>query len=235
MHIEEDEQVGRAIALVLAVVALELARLGRDWLANLADQLDRALVEADHRALGIGLFGIEVEHILHAGDILAIDLRNAPHVLAPRLEVVLGQPPAYRLPGDVGVLGELDQLTRQKLQGPAGTAFGRARTSRRHQQSLLFAGELALCSGARLLAERRLQVAEHEAALGPVDGRAAHADAPRDLIVTGTGIGGQENLRSLELARGVLSAAQKRGEFSPPGLAQFDPIDGVIGRRLVDS
>src|SRR5215470_12008464 len=38
------------------------------------------------------------------------------------------------------------------------------------QQGLLFAGQLAICSGARLFAERRLQVAKHEAALGPIDG-----------------------------------------------------------------
>lgn len=34
MHVEEHEQVGRAIALVLAVIALELARLGRDRQAD---------------------------------------------------------------------------------------------------------------------------------------------------------------------------------------------------------
>lgn len=48
--------------------------------------LDRALVEADHRPVGIGRLGIEIEHIFHAGDIFAIDLWNAPHVLPPRLE-----------------------------------------------------------------------------------------------------------------------------------------------------
>ena len=40
--------------------------------------------------------------------------------------------------------------------------------------------ELALCAGARLFAERRLQVAFDEAALGPVDRRAADADARGD-------------------------------------------------------
>ena len=50
MGVEEDEQVDRAIAAILAVVALELARRGRDRLANLADQLGRALVEAHHRS-----------------------------------------------------------------------------------------------------------------------------------------------------------------------------------------
>src|SRR5271166_3824085 len=91
MHVEEDEQVGRSIALILAVVTFELARRGRDRLAYLADELGRALVEADHRALRIGLFGIEIEHILHAGDVFAVDPWNAPHVLAPGLEVIFGQ------------------------------------------------------------------------------------------------------------------------------------------------
>ena len=80
---------------IFAIVAFELTRLGRDRLANLTDELDRALVEADHRPLGIGRLGIE--HVFHAGDVFAIDLWNAPHILAPRLEAVFGQPPAHRL------------------------------------------------------------------------------------------------------------------------------------------
>src|SRR5882762_2240676 len=100
MHVEEDEEVGRPIALILAVEALKLTRLGLDRLADLANQLSRALVETDHWALRIGRLSIEVEHILHAGDELAVDLRDAPHVLAPGLELVFGQTPAYCLTGD---------------------------------------------------------------------------------------------------------------------------------------
>ena len=97
IHIHEHEQVRSPIAPVLAVVALDLPWLGGDRLAHFADQLDRALVEADHRALRIRRFGIEVEHILHARDILPVDFGNAPHVLAPWLEMVLGQAPAHCL------------------------------------------------------------------------------------------------------------------------------------------
>jgi hypothetical protein len=132
MHIEEDEQVGRPIALVFAVVALKLPRLG-----------------------------IEVEHILHAGDVLAVHLRNAPHVLAPGLEVVFGQAPAHGLPGEAVVLGEPDQFTRQQFERPTGAALRRL-----GQQSFLFARELAVCSGggssrsaaARLLSTKRCLV-----------------------------------------------------------------------------
>ena len=51
VHIEDDEQVDRAVALVFVVVAFGLAGRGGDRQAHLADQLGRALVEADHRPL----------------------------------------------------------------------------------------------------------------------------------------------------------------------------------------
>ena len=76
VHVEEDEQVGGAIALILAIVTLQLARLGLDRLTNLADELGRAFVETDHWTLGILLLSVEVEHILHAGDELAVDLKE---------------------------------------------------------------------------------------------------------------------------------------------------------------
>ena len=174
MHVEEDEQVGGAVAFILAVVSFDPTRLGLDGLADLADQLGRALVETHHRALWVGRFGVEIEHILHAGDELAVDLRDTPHVLAPRLELVFGQAPAHGLAGDVVVLGEPDQFIRQELQGPTGAAFGRGR---RDQQGFLLAGKLTVRAGPRLFAQRRLQIAEYEAALGPIDGRSTHSDA----------------------------------------------------------
>ena len=110
------------------------------------------------------------------------------------------------------------------FQRPAGAALRGAGAGRRHQQGFFLARELAFRSRTRLLAQRPLQIAFHEAPLGPVDGRAAHADAPRDLLVAGAGIGRQQNLRSLELAGGMLAAAQQRREFAALGLAEFDPI-----------
>src|SRR6185437_17118033 len=73
-------------------------------------------------------------------------------------------------------------------------------------------------------AERRRQVAEHEALLGPVNSRAADAHTGRDIIVAGSGVGGQQDLRSLELAHRMLAATQKRHEFGVLSLAEFDPI-----------
>jgi hypothetical protein len=57
----------------------------------------------------IGLFSIEVEHVLHAGHILGVDLRNAPHILAPWFQVIFGQAPARGLTRKADVLGEADR------------------------------------------------------------------------------------------------------------------------------
>ena len=55
MDIEEDEQIGGSVALVLAIVALKLTLPRRDRRPHLADELDRALVEAsDSTTFGIG-------------------------------------------------------------------------------------------------------------------------------------------------------------------------------------
>src|ERR1700737_3923423 len=97
--VEEDEHVDRPVASILAVIALALPRHGLDRLPYLTDELGRALVETDNRPLRIRRLRIQGEHILHASDVLAVDMRNAPPVLAPRLEVVFGQPTAHCLPG----------------------------------------------------------------------------------------------------------------------------------------
>jgi hypothetical protein len=97
MRIEGDEEIDGAVAAVLVIVTLALSRLGWDRLAHLADKLDGGFVEADQRPLGIRRFSLEIEHVFHAGDVFAIDMGNAPHVPAPRLEVIIGQPAAHGL------------------------------------------------------------------------------------------------------------------------------------------
>src|SRR5258708_4973023 len=93
--------------LIAASLAKILARTSPPYLT---DELGRALVETDNRALRIRRLRIQVEHILHASDVLAVDMRNAPPVLAPRLGVVFGQPTAHCLSGDAVMLGEPDQF-----------------------------------------------------------------------------------------------------------------------------
>ena len=60
VHVNEHEQVGRAVASVLVIVTLDPARLGGNRLTGLADELDLALVEADHRPLRIGRLGLQL-------------------------------------------------------------------------------------------------------------------------------------------------------------------------------
>ena len=155
-------------------------------------------------------------------------------VLAPWLQVVFGQAPAHSFPRDACVSGEADQFTRQKLKRPARAARGWARTSGRDQKRFLFARELTARARARLFPERRLQVAEHEAALGPVHSRAAHADARGNLLIAGAGIRRKQNLRALELARRLLATAQECSQLVAFGLVQLDPIAYIHPCLLLD-
>jgi len=122
------------------------------------------------------------------------------------------------------VLGELDQFTGQQLQCPTAAACRWLGTGGGDEQGLLLAREFAARSRARFFAERRFQVAEHEAAFGAVHGGPARANAPGNFLVAGSGIGRQQNLRAFKATRRVLAAVQQRGQLLAFGLAQFDPI-----------
>src|ERR1700675_3143546 len=58
--VEKDEQVDPPVASILAVIALMLPRHGLDRLPYLTDELGRALVETDNRALRIRRLRIQV-------------------------------------------------------------------------------------------------------------------------------------------------------------------------------
>ena len=115
----------------------------------------------------------------------------------PELEWLFGYPYALALM----LIAAIIPFVWFKRKGLAMTGAGR-----RYQQGFFLDREFAFRPGTRLVAERPLQIALHEASLRPVHGRATHADAPCDLLVAGTGIGSQQDLCSLELARRMLAA-----------------------------
>jgi hypothetical protein len=83
------------------------------------------------------------------GNVVGVDLGNAPHVLTPGLQIVLGQ--AGHVSRDRALVrGQFDHFARQQFQRPTGAAGQWIRAGCCHQQGFLLAGELALCSRARL-------------------------------------------------------------------------------------
>src|SRR6202034_4599336 len=123
--IEEHEQIGCAIAPILAIIPLELTWCRRDWFAHLANQLGWAFVAANHWMRRIEFFGIKIENILHPGDIAAVDLRDAPHIPAPWLQIVLGQTSAHRLARQFFMYREPDHRAGQKIECPAFASLRR--------------------------------------------------------------------------------------------------------------
>ena len=189
MRVEEDKEINRPIAPVFAIIAFRLAQLGRNRLANLADELMRAFIKAYDGSLWIMPFGVEVEHVFHPGDIDSIDLRDAPHVPAPGLEIILGQAPADGLARQAVMLGELDHLARQQFQRPALAPLGRGGAGGRDQKRLLLSGELAFAARARLLVERGFQIAFHKAARGSINRRSTDPNAFGDRLIVHACIG----------------------------------------------
>ncbi len=55
---------------------------------NVADELTRALIEADHRRNRVIWLFIQIEYLFHTGEKLAVYLCKTPLVFLPRLEVV---------------------------------------------------------------------------------------------------------------------------------------------------
>ena len=119
------------------------------------------------------------------------------------------------------MFGEADHLASEQFQRPAGAATRRARTGGSDQESFLLAGELALAARPRGLGQRRFQPAFHETSLGAVDGRAADADPGLDRRVAHPGIGGEQDLGSLEPAGGVPAAGEPTVQFATFLFAEF--------------
>jgi hypothetical protein len=103
------------------------------------------------------------------------------------------------------MVGQLDHRASQQLERPAGATFGRARTGSGHKQGFFVAGQLTVSTCPRLLVQGGFEIAFNEAALGPVNGRAADSHSSGNLFVAEPAVGGQQNLGSFDLA-GVMLA-----------------------------
>ena len=129
---------------------------------------------------------------------VGVDLRDAPHLPAPRLRIGVGSAPPHRLARQALVRGRLDHLAGEQVQRPSGAA------RRRVSQAVATSG-LPPCRSLRSRGRNSslspLQVALHEPPFGAVHRRAADADTGCDLLVADAGVRRQQDLRSLEFAR----------------------------------
>ena len=73
------ENIGRAAALVLVIASRFPPRSGRRSGTDIRMQCHRFLVQADYRLLGIVGLLIHLQHVLHLGDVVFIEVGHAPH------------------------------------------------------------------------------------------------------------------------------------------------------------
>ena len=71
-RLDDHEQVGRPVPGVLVVLLARGAGRRRDRLGDIAPQILARLIEADHRPGRVVRLGVQLEHVLHAVDELAI-------------------------------------------------------------------------------------------------------------------------------------------------------------------
>jgi len=149
--------------------------------------------------------------------------------------MVLGQASADGLTGQTVMVGQLDHRASQQLQRPAGATVGRARTGGGDEQGFFVVGQLAIGACPPLLVQGGFEIAFNEAALGPVNGRAANSDSGGNIVVAEPAVSGEQNLGPFDLAGVMLAAAHQRGEFTPLGFAQFDMVayvhPGLLANR----
>src|SRR6266849_8173664 len=181
--VEKHEDVGGAISHVLVVDACRLPWFRGDGHARLADKLARCLVEADHWAALVQSLSVKLKDVFHPGDELGVDLRDAPHLLLPRLQLLLRQPATDSLGRERFVRSQPHHFVRQQLASPIRSTCGRLCTCSRDEQRLLSRRELSPRAWSGLLAECLLQTLFNEPPFGPIHGRCADRDIRGDLLV----------------------------------------------------
>ena len=101
---DKDEYVLGSIAAILVVDPPGVTALGRDGDAGLVEELVRFFVEANDRSQRVVLLGVEVEYILHPLDELSVDGRDAPHLVLPWFDLLLGKPAPDGVPRNAVVV-----------------------------------------------------------------------------------------------------------------------------------
>jgi len=125
VDVDKHEDVGSPVAHILVVETSSLARFGAHRHALFTDQLSWRFIEAHDRMPLVGRFGVQREYVLHASDILGVDLGDAAHLLQPRLELQLVEPTTNGLVGNRIVHRQADHLVSEKLHRPTRSAARR--------------------------------------------------------------------------------------------------------------
>jgi hypothetical protein len=91
-----------------------------------------------------------------------------------------------------------------------------------YQQRLLFVCQFARRPGPWTLIQRPGEIAFHRSLLGSIHCGQADRDIAGNLLITGSRIRRQQNLRTLELAHRVLSTPQQPLQLAAFALSQLD-------------
>jgi hypothetical protein len=145
---KKHEQIGRAIAPIFRNHNVQICRARQ----GSARELRQSIVSGFRRSKLQDALDQRLQHRGRAHPPSGRhrcrrDLRNAPHLPELRLQVVLGQTPAYRLARQLFVLRQPDHRAGQKFECPAFTSFRRARADRCHPPAVSLPDGLRVAPG----------------------------------------------------------------------------------------
>ena len=108
--------------------------------------------------------------------------------------MVLGQASADGFTRETVMVGQLGPSRQPAAPASAGATFGRARTGGGDEEGFFVAGQLTISACPRLLVQGGFEITFNEAALGPVNGRAADSHSSGNIVIAETAVGGEQNL-----------------------------------------
>ena len=212
MRVEKHEQIGRAVSLVFAIVALRLTGA-----AGIGSRTSQSTVLDFRRSKPPDAWDRPLRHKGRAHPPYgrhrnAFTSGNAPHLVEPRLQIVLGQTPADRLARHGFMFRQLDHLTGQQIERPALCRVGSSRPSPPATPSpcRIACGRLQDA----LLRSVRDQGCLPRSAVWSGKPWTPNRDTVRDRLVADPRVGSQQILRSFKLACRVFAPAQHRRELA---------------------
>ena len=213
VHVDEHEDVRGAVAHVLVVEASRFPGSARTGLAP-----RRSAAAASRRsrrpAAAVGRLGVELEHVLHSRHEFGVDLRDAPHLLLPRLELHLGEPSTDRLAESVSC------AVRRTISSASSSSVQRARPAGGFEHATatsIASSPTSSLRGARAGAARssaRSKPSSTKRCLVRYTVDVPTATLARSLVGR-AGVGGEENLRPLEPANRPLPPLSERLQLLP--------------------
>ena len=219
LWLDRAKHIARALAFVFVVHFPALPwRHSRRW-ADVIEELNRLLIQADQWTLLIDLTGVNIKNVFHALDKLLVDPGHAPTLLLPRLQVVLLQNHPDAFVADRINYALFHHVVFDQFQGPAIKAFGWIAAHRGHHITFKTSIQTHGTSGAGVVMQRFCQAARFVILFNIVNGPRSNLQKVRHFGDRETLVTQVQSIGSINLP-GIFSGFDEFQNALPVGLSE---------------